>query len=133
MRPSITGSGTIDGRGGEVVNDLLRLLKEGVLRDGQWPVKMPGEANRPHVLLFEECSRVTVKGVTIKNGAGWVQNYTRCNGVSIDSMTVESLSYWNNDGIDVVNSKNVSITHCTINSADDAICLKPEGSVPALA
>lgn len=126
---SITGSGTVNGRGGELVNDLIRLLKEGVLHDRQWPVKMPGENNRPHVLSFAECSGVAVKGITVKNGAGWVQSYTRCNGVVLDGITVESVSYWNNDGIDIVNSKNVSITHCNINSADDAVCLKSEGDV----
>jgi polygalacturonase len=45
------------------------------------------------------------------------------------SLTVESVAYWNNDGIDINNSKNVSITNCNINSADDGICLKSEGNV----
>lgn len=126
---SITGSGTIDGRGKELVDDLIAQLKNKKLQDKQWPVKAPREENRPKIISFIACTNVTVKGVTIKNGAAWVQSYVRSNNVLLDSMTVESVAYWNNDGIDIVNSKNVSITNCNINAADDAICLKSEGSV----
>lgn len=126
---SITGDGTIDGRGREVVEDLIRQLKARKMHDTQWPAKGPREENRPQIITFAGCSNVTVKGVTIKNSAAWVQTYLRCYNVHIDSINVESIAYWNNDGIDIVNSKNVSITNCTINAADDAICLKSEGKV----
>jgi polygalacturonase len=56
-----------------------------------------------------------------------VQDFIGCDGVIIDSVQVESTEYWNNDGIDIVNSKNVKITNCTVDVADDAICLKSEG------
>ena len=39
---------------------------------------------------------------------------------------MESDDYWNNDGIDVVDCRNVRITHCYVNSADDGICLKSQ-------
>jgi hypothetical protein len=124
---SITGKGEIDGRGREVVKDLFRLLNQGVLQDAQWKIKRPGENNRPRMIALIDCQDVKVKGVTMRNSAGWVQDYVRCNNVIIDSVTVVSTEYWNNDGIDIVNSKNVSITHCNVDAADDAICLKSEG------
>ena len=126
---SITGKGIIDGRGRELVIDIYRLLKSGVLKDEQWPAKRPSEKTRPKLISFIQCTDVKVKGVTIKNGCSWIQNYERCNNVIIDSITVLSNEYWNNDGVDIVNSKNVSITNCNINVADDAICLKSEGEV----
>jgi pectate lyase len=126
---SLTGAGTIDGRGSLVVENLIELLKAGTMHDKQWPLKAPAEENRPQIITFTACNNVTVIGITLKNSAAWVQTYLRCNNVIINSVTVESVSYWNNDGIDIVNSKNVSITACTINAADDAICLKSEGSI----
>lgn len=126
---SITGSGTIDGRGAEVVENLLQQLKAGRLHDDQWLVKRPGESHRPQLLFFDRCKNINIQGITIRNGSGWVQSYLRCDGVTIDSITVESVAYWNNDGIDIVNSKNVAITNCRINAADDAICLKSDGAV----
>ena len=126
---SITGNGTIDGRGKELVVDIYRLLKSGKLKDKQWPAKRPAEKTRPKLISFIQCKDVKVQGVTIKNGSSWIQNYERCNNIIIDSITVLSNEYWNNDGLDIVNSKNVSITNCNINVADDAICLKSEGEI----
>ena len=37
---------------------------------------------------------------------------------------VENRAYWNNDGIDISDCKDVRISNCFINSADDGICLK---------
>ena len=125
---AITGKGTINGRGAEVVKNLLLLLHQGILEDETWKVKRPSEASRPRLIAFSNCEDIAVKNVTIKNSAGWVQDFVNCNRLNIDSVTVESTAYWNNDGIDIVNSKNVSITNCNIDAADDGICLKSEGS-----
>ncbi len=125
---SILGKGTINGRGAEVVKNLLLLLHQGILKDETWQVKRPSESNRPRLIAFSNCENITLKNITVKNSAGWVQDFVNCNKLNIDSITVESTAYWNNDGIDIVNSKNVRITNCNIDAADDGICLKSEGS-----
>jgi len=125
---SVDGKGTINGRGAEVVKNLISLLHEGKLQDDTWVVKRPGEANRPKLVAFVNCRNVRVKNVLLKNSAGWVQDFIGCDQVTIDRIKVESTVYWNNDGIDIVNSKNVSITNCDIDAADDGICLKSEGA-----
>lgn len=129
---SITGQGIINGRGREVVKDLIKLLHEGVFQDETWAVKRPSEQNRPRLIAFTKCSNVSVKNITLKNSAGWVQDFVACNQINIDSITVESTEYWNNDGIDMVNSKDVRITNCRIDAADDGICLKSEGEIAGI-
>jgi hypothetical protein len=129
---SITGKGIINGRGREVVKDLIKLLHEGVFQDETWVVKRPSEQNRPRLVAFSKCSNVLVKNITLKNSAGWVQDFVGCNQINIDSIVVESTEYWNNDGIDIVNSKDVRITNCTIDAADDGICLKSEGEIAGI-
>lgn len=124
---AITGKGEIDGRGRELVKNLFGLLQQGILKDETWKTKRPGEKNRPYIIGFTGCTGITVKGVTIKNGAGWVQDYRNCENIVVDSITVNSTEYWNNDGIDIVNSKHVTITNSYIDAADDAVCLKSEG------
>lgn len=126
---ALTGQGEINGRGAELVGDVYRLLKAGKINDAEWKTKRPTEQNRPKLILFEACSSILVKGVTIKNGSGWIQDYVRCTNLVIDSVTVNSTSYWNNDGIDITDSKNVSVTNCYVDAADDAICLKSEGKI----
>ena len=62
----------------------------------------------------------------MQNSTAWVQNYKNCSNVIIDSVHVFSNTFWNNDGIDLVDCKNARITNCIINAADDGICLKSE-------
>jgi polygalacturonase len=49
-----------------------------------------------------------------------------CNHLKIHNITVDSDTYWNNDGIDIVDCKNVQISDCDINASDDGICIKSE-------
>ncbi len=124
---ALSGSGIVNGQGREVVKDLISLLHDGILQDETWSFKRPSERNRPRLIAFTDCDKVSIKQITLKNSAGWVQDFVGCNGVNIDSIRVESTEYWNNDGIDIVNSRDVRITNCDIDAADDGICLKSEG------
>lgn len=83
---------------------------------------------RPQLLEFSHCRNVRVTGVRLKNAANWVQTYRECDDVTITGIQVDSTSYWNNDGLDIVNCRNVQISDCEINAADDGICLKSEPS-----
>jgi polygalacturonase len=65
-----------------------------------------------------------VKGVTIKNGLCWIQDYRNSANIVIDSIRVESTTFLNNDGIDLTDCTNVRVTNCFIDAADDGICLK---------
>jgi polygalacturonase len=125
---SITGKGTINGQGRDLVINLLQLLTDGKVQDSQWKLKRPTEKNRPVILSVSDCKNVKVTGVTIKEASGWVQSYNSCTGLVIDHITVESMAYWNNDGIDIVDSRDVKITNSFFNAADDGICLKSENA-----
>ena len=123
---TISGKGVIDGNGRELVKDIYRMIDAGLLKDPYYPKESsrPEERNRPELLQFQRCRNLIIKGITLKSAACWVNTYQDCVGVIIDSMTVESTAFWNNDGIDITDSKNVQVTNCKINSADDGICLK---------
>jgi len=126
---SITGEGTINGNGTAIVSNLLEQLKAGVLKDAQWKIKRPAENNLPKIIEFSGCNHISIKGISLINSATWVQQYLRCTDLVIDSITVNSITNWNNDGLDITDSKNVVVTRCNINASDDAICLKSEGTV----
>jgi Glycosyl hydrolases family 28 len=120
---AITGKGMIDGRGRGVVTNLIYLIHEGIIKD---PLRndRPGEAIRPMLIDFRGCRHVRIKNITLKDAASWVQTYDQCKDVSVDSVTVDSKSYWNNDGIDIVDCDSVMVEHSYIDAADDGICLK---------
>jgi hypothetical protein len=134
---AITGKGTIDGRGEALLKDIYRMLNNGTLQDPEWKTyndwhqMRPAEDNRPKLILFKNCDKVTIKNITIKNGLCWIQDYRSCTNMLIDSIKVISNTFLNNDGIDLVDCKNVKLTNSFFNVADDGICLKsydPHGS-----
>ena len=122
---SISGKGIIDGQGQELMLDIFKKLRSGEMKqDSIWLYKRPD--GRAMILTFTSCVNVKVSGITLKNATDWVQDYRECNGVIIDGINVQSTAYWNNDGLDITDSKNVKITNCFINASDDALCFKSE-------
>jgi hypothetical protein len=127
---SISGRGMIDGQGREVATNIVALAHSGVIRDPLVSDR-PNEANRPMLIYFRSCSGVTVKDVTLANAASWVETYDQCNGLTIESIRVDSKAYWNNDGIDIVDCGQVRVIGCFVDAADDGICLKSHDSAAA--
>jgi len=129
---AITGPGTIDGQGEALLKDIYVRLNAGTLQDSEWKTEnpwhqvRPEENNRPKLIEFKNCDDIKIKGVTIKNGLCWVQNYKSCSNLIVDSIKVESVIFWNNDGIDITDCKNARLTNSFFNAADDGICLKSE-------
>ena len=122
-RIGITGQGVIDGRGREVANNLVGLIHRGVVDD---PLKLdrPSEGIRPMIISFHACNHVVIQDINLHNSASWVQTYDRCTHLHVDHITVRSNAYWNNDGIDIVDCQEVTVTNSYFDCADDAICLK---------
>ena len=125
---SITGEGEIDGQGRKLAFHIDSLFYAGKIDSAMYNfVEMrPSHYIRPQIIEFVNCDNIEVRNVTIKNAACWVQTYDQCNNIIMDSVRVESDAYWNNDGIDIQDCKNVRITNCFVNSADDGICLKSQ-------
>jgi polygalacturonase len=126
----ITGYGTVNGQGGYLALALDSLYYADpdsyfkISRSYNERRKRPNEGGRPNLIFLNQSKNIQIKGVTLKNGAEWVTRIELCDSVVIDNIKLESDVYWNNDGIDLVDSKNVRITNSDINAADDAICFK---------
>jgi hypothetical protein len=120
---AIMGKGVIDGRGFEVAGNLVDLIHKGVITD---PLKYdrPRETIRPQNIYFRGCRNIRIEGVTLKDPGSWNQQYDQCRNVVIDRIMVDSKSYWNNDGVDIVDCDSVSVTNSYFDAADDGICLK---------
>jgi polygalacturonase len=118
---SITGRGTIDGRGDDF--------------DG--PYRSPSFSGRPRIIHFRGCRNILIRDVTLYNSGSWVQSYQSCENIVVDGITVDSRENKdiekprfadargrNTDGLDLVDCRYVRISNCYINSGDDAIVLK---------
>ncbi len=119
----ITGRGTINGRGFITATNMVDYIHRGIYAD---PLKLdrPNETNRPQNIYFRECNHVTITGITLRDPASWNQTYDQCKNLYVDSIYVDSKSYWNNDGIDIVDCDGVVIKNSYFDAADDVICFK---------
>lgn len=114
---SITGKGTIHGNG------VAFMGKE--LHDSYELKPVTTFDPRPHVLTLFGVDNLTIRDITIRDGAYWTVHLIGCNGAVIDGINLlNNLKIRNGDGIDLDHSKNVRISNCYITSGDDCICLK---------
>jgi hypothetical protein len=120
---AITGLGVIDGQGRQLAFNVVDVIQKGLVKDG-FRFDRPEADARAVLIYFFNCENVTMKRVTIRNSASWVQIYEQSKNVELDSLHVDSKAYWNNDGIDIVDCEQVKITNCFVDSDDDGICIK---------
>src|SRR6185503_6695084 len=127
----ITGKGVIEGQGRQVARNVADIVHKGLVKDA-FRNDRPEVEIRPMIIYFRSSKNILIKGITIRNGAAWIQTYDQCKNLKIDSITVDSRAFWNNDGIDIVDCDSVAITNSYIDSDDDAICLKSHDSTGAI-
>lgn len=106
---SITGKGTLNGNS-----------------KGKTDFMEEGRTNkhRPCLIWFDECTNISVKGVTFTSAGFWTETYTKCRDVHVDGITVRDSSFRNNDGCNIIDCENFIVENCDINALDDGICLK---------
>ena len=105
---SISGSGTIDGRGSAFPK--LSWNDEGI--------------TRPHLLRFIRATDISVTGVTLRNSGCWMQHYLACDRLRISGITVFNRNNFNNDALDLDGCHDVVVSDMIADSDDDGITLK---------
>jgi polygalacturonase len=89
------------------------------------------------LLEFVNCRHLNVERLRIEGASGWTMRLLNCIGVVVDGISIKnSVAGPNTDGMDITNSSDVHIANCSIDTGDDAICLKSEnpygGSIPSM-
>lgn len=107
---SITGKGTIDGRGSKEYFD-------------HW-----GE--RPMLMRFYKCKNILIRDVNLRNSASWNTHLIVCEKIRIDGISIYNRVQPNNDGIDFDGCKDLFISNCKFDTDDDPICGKSTFDLP---
>ncbi|MBD0285361.1 MAG: glycoside hydrolase family 28 protein, partial [Flavisolibacter sp.] len=80
---------------------------------------------RPNLLVFNNCKKVLLEGVTFQNSAAWCLHPILCEDLTIRNVYAKNPDYaQNGDGVDVESCKNVLIEGSTFDVGDDGICIK---------
>lgn len=80
---------------------------------------------RPVMVSFVNCKRLLLDGVTFQNSPAWNVNPLMCEHVVLRNLTIRNPWYsQNDDGLDLESCRIGTITNCTFDVSDDAICIK---------
>ena len=111
---SITGLGTINGRGGAFIKRAPDPISKRM---------QPFMYN----IRFIQCEHVHVADVTLRDSSAWMQQYLACNYVQVRGIKIFNHCNKNNDLIDIDGCSNVTISDLIGSSEDDGITLKSTG------
>jgi len=109
---AICGNGVLDGRGW-------------AFRERR---RLPGESqpqDLPVMMRFTRCRNLRLEDFTYRNCGAWGCHLRNCDGVVARRLVCFSHSNRTNDGIDI-ESSNVLVEGCDIDSGDDAVVFKTE-------
>ena len=119
----IEGGGTVDGRGFSIATRFIDFVHLGVIEDDLRNDRLQ-EAKRPENIHFYQCEGIVIRDILLKDPGCWNQQYDKCRDILVERVHVDAKSYWNNDGIDIVDSSDVIIRDCFFDAADDVYCFK---------
>ncbi len=109
---AFTGSGTIDGMGFLVT----------ATRDPG-----PGEADK--IISLTRCRDLTLSGITLRRGGHFAALINGCDRVVSDHLTIDTAG--EQDGWNIINTTNVTITNANISANDDALAFKSDYALGA--
>jgi Glycosyl hydrolases family 28 len=124
---TLRGAGLIDGQGPSFWVPSGHPLPE----DQHWAdvasIHLKHRQEVSPLLEFINCRHLRVEQVRIENASGWTMRTLSCVGVVIDGVYIKNPVIGpNTDGMDITSSSDVHIANCSIDTGDDAICLKSE-------
>ena len=80
---------------------------------------------RPNLLVFSNCKRILLEGVTFQNSPAWCLHPLMCEDLIVRNVYAKNPWYaQNGDGIDLESCKNTIIENSTFDVGDDGICIK---------
>ncbi|NUT33295.1 MAG: carbohydrate-binding protein [Hamadaea sp.] len=104
---TITGSGTIDGGGNLITGN-------------------PSSGQADKILSVKRCSDLRLTGITMRRGGHFMGLINGCGGVTIDNLKTIWSSSGVRDGINLINSWDVTVTNSRIEGSDDALAFKSD-------
>ncbi len=99
----------------------IKILGRGILCLDPWEW---GQGPANSVLGIYDSQNVLIEGIIIRGAYGWTINLINCDGVLVSNVKQVNSKHQNDDGCDIVNSRNVTIEGCFFRNNDDCIAIK---------
>ena len=80
---------------------------------------------RPNLLVFKNCKKVLLEGVTFQNSPAWCLHPIMCEDLTVAGVVIKNPSYaQNGDGLDIESCTRFLVENSVLDVGDDAICIK---------
>src|SRR5215204_7305195 len=113
---TIEGAGTIDGNGAKFFTGRGDMT-------GPGQNSSEGYFQRPHLMVFHQCTNLTIRNVFLTASAYHCTRLLQCNRVFLDGVRIYNRVNLNNDGFHLNSSQFVHILNCDVVCQDDACAL----------
>jgi polygalacturonase len=122
----IDGPGTVDGDGKKWYDLYWKMRREEYEPKGiRWAADY--DCRRPRLIQVYNSSDVAIQGLSLRRPGFWTVHICYSRSVTVDGLDIRNNTDGkgpSTDGIDIDSSSAVTVTHCSIECNDDAICLK---------
>nr|ANJ43636.1 glycoside hydrolase family 28 [Ramulus artemis] len=117
----IYGKGTIDGQGGHIMTgkneSWWQLAQDALVKDNH--------QNCPRLIEIVDSEDITLYQITLKDAPKFHVGSATTNGFTAWGVTITAPgTARNTDGIDPIDSRNITIAHCHISTGDDNVAIK---------
>lgn len=107
----------------------VKILGKGILdRSPEYRHIGPHLGSWNRQVFFWECENVEIDGVIFRDSPIWVISVANTKNVSINNVKMVGMWSGSTDGLDVVNSQNITLTNSFLRNSDDNVTIK--GFVP---
>jgi hypothetical protein len=114
---ALTGQGSIDGSGPAFYHPPRH--------DMAWPEAFAENRRMRTMVQIHRCQGVLIEDVRLGNVSNWTLHLHESDDITVRGVRIiNPPTAPNADGIDITGCRNVRISGCTIDTCDDAVCLK---------
>jgi parallel beta-helix repeat protein len=84
------------------------------------------------MIIFSDCRNIRLSNIKIQESPNWTIAFFNSSDIKVNGITIENnMSIPNSDGIDMYDSKNITISDCVIHAGDDAIAVVSSSNITA--
>lgn len=126
----IDGGAVVEGRIHAVEANNIRILSRGVIsgtklnRYYSGAYGAAGEGPDSYFMRLLKCTNVYIDGVVLQDSPHWTFVPIECENVYVNGLRIVGQKRPNNDGMDIVNTRNITINNSFIRTIDDGITIK---------